>query len=216
MQVSEDCPYPHHGRKLSNLVRYALFLSVLPADLETQVCQCLLITKSTHHHSDPYPITDIVEATQFLLTGSAIRPLLAAPAASTPTIQPYYLAWGTLVSTLVAPGTATPTTALVFKQEQINLQCTAHRDCAFCTDPSHFMGSCPLVEAYIQAGKASQGTNGRLYLPDGRCILRVQGTRCLRECLDRLPALVPEPPSSVVTSGIQWLKKMSQCLHVFH
>ena len=64
------------------------------------------------------------------------------------------------------------------------------------------MGSCPLVEGYIQAGKASRGTNGRLYLPDGRRILRIQGTCCLREWLDQLPALVPAPPSSVVTSGI--------------
>ena len=64
------------------------------------------------------------------------------------------------------------------------------------------MGSCPLVEGYIQAGKASRGTNGHLYLPDGRRILHVQGTRCLCECLDRLPALAPAPPSSVVTSGI--------------
>ena len=64
------------------------------------------------------------------------------------------------------------------------------------------MGSCPLVEGYIQAGKASRGTDGHLYLPDGRRILHIQGTRCLHKCLDRLPALAPAPPSSVVTSGI--------------
>ena len=64
------------------------------------------------------------------------------------------------------------------------------------------MGSCPLVEGYIQAGKASRGTDSRLYLPDGQHIPRVQGTCCLHECLDRLPALAPAPPSSVVTSGI--------------
>ena len=63
------------------------------------------------------------------------------------------------------------------------------------------MGSCPLIEGYIQAGKASRGTDSRLYLPDGWRI-RVQGTCFLRECLDRLPALAPAPPSSVVTSGI--------------
>ena len=74
-----------NGQKLSDLDRDALFLSGLPADLETQVRQRLLITKSTHHPSDPYPIADIVEATQFLLTGSAICPLLAAPAAGMPT-----------------------------------------------------------------------------------------------------------------------------------
>ena len=60
----------------------------------------------------------------------------------------------------------------------------------------------PLIEGYIQAGKASQGTDSCLYLPDGWPIPHVQGTHCLRECLDRLPALAPAPPSSVVTSGI--------------
>ena len=179
-----------------------MFLSGLPADLETQVCQHLLITKSTHHPSDPYPIANIIEATQFLLTSSALCPLLAAPAAGMPTTQPYYPAWAAPVPTPVALRTATPTAASAVKQEQINLQHTAHRDCAFCADPSHFMGGCPLVEGYIQAGKASQGTDGRLYLLDGRRIPRIQGTCCLRECLDWLSALVPAPPSSVVTSGI--------------
>ena len=69
-------------------------------------------------------IADIIEATQFLLTGSALRPLLAAPAAGMPTAQPYYPAWAAPVPTLVALRTATPTTALVVKQEQINLQRT--------------------------------------------------------------------------------------------
>ena len=132
-----------------------MFLSGLPADLETQVRQHLLITKSTHHPSDPYPIANIVEATQFLLTSSALHPLLAAPAAGTPTAQPYYPAWAAPFSTPVALRTAIPIAALAIKQEQINLQHTIRQDCAFCTDPFHFMGSCPLVEGYIQAGKAS-------------------------------------------------------------
>ena len=73
-----------NSRKLSDLDWDALFLSSLPANLETQVRQRLLITKSTHHPSDPYPIADIIEATQFLLTGFALHPLLAAPAAGMP------------------------------------------------------------------------------------------------------------------------------------
>ena len=173
-----------NGRKLSDLDQDALFLSGLPADLETQVRQHLLITKSTDHPSDPYPIADIIEATQFLFTSSALCPLLAAPVAGTPTAQPYYLAWAAPVPTPVAPRTATPTAASAIKQEQINLQCTARQDCAFCADPSHFMGSCPLVEGYIQAGKASRGTDSRLYLPDSWHIPHIQDTRCLCKCLD--------------------------------
>ena len=114
-----------NGQKLLDLDQDALFHSGLPANLETQVRQCLLITKSTHHPSNPYPIANIIEATQFLLTGSALCPLLAAPAASTPTTQPYYPAWAVPVPTLVAPQSATPTTASAVKEEQINLQCTA-------------------------------------------------------------------------------------------
>jgi hypothetical protein len=192
------------GRKLSDLDRDALFMSGLPADLETQVRQRLLITKSAHHPSDPYPIDDTVDATKFLLTGSALRPLAAAPAATAFAAQPYYPAWAAPAPTPVVPQTVTPTAAPVIKQEQLNLQRTARRDCAFCADPSHFMGNCPLVDGYIKAGKASRGTDGRLYLPDGRRIPRVQGTRCLRECLDRLPASAPVASSStsVVTAGI--------------
>ena len=124
-----------NGCKLSDLDQDALFLSGLPANLETQVCQCLLITKSTHHPSNPYPIANIIEATQFLLTGSALHPLVAAPAASTPSAQPYYLAWAALVPIPVVLQTTMPTTASVIKQEQINLQHTAYRDCTFCADP---------------------------------------------------------------------------------
>ena len=116
-----------NGQKLSDLDQDTLFLSSLPANLETQVSQHLLITKSTHHPSNPYPITDIVEATQFLLISSALHPLLAAPAAGTPTTQPYYLAWVAPVPTLVVLRTATPTTASAVKEEQINLQRTACR-----------------------------------------------------------------------------------------
>ena len=83
------------------------------------------------------------------------------------------------------------------------MQCTTCQDCAFCADPAHFMGSCLLIDGYIQAGKASRGTDGRLYLLDGRHIPRVQGTRCLHECLDRLPApMATTQPNSAVTAGI--------------
>ena len=42
-----------NSHKLSDLDRDTLFLSGLPADLGTQVHQHLLITKSTHHPSEP-------------------------------------------------------------------------------------------------------------------------------------------------------------------
>ena len=82
------------------------------------------------------------------------------------------------------------------------MQCTAQKSCMFCADPAHFMGSCPHMDGYIQSGRASRGTDGQLYLPDGKRIPRVPGTRCLRKCLDRLPVPTPGSTSSVVTAGI--------------
>ena len=192
-----------NNRKLSELDWDALFLTGLPVDIETQVCQRLLITKTAHHPSDPYPIDDIVDATKFLLTGSALRPLAAAPVATPYTALPYFPAWAAPPATTMTPQTTIQTAPPVIKQEQVNMQCTVRRDCAFCADPAHFMGSCPLIDRYIQASKASCGTNSRLYLPDRRCIPHIQDTRCLRKCLDRLPApTAATQPNSVITAGI--------------
>ena len=80
-----------NNRKLSKLDQDTLFLTGLPVDIETQVCQRLLITKTAHHPSDPYPIDDIVDATKFLLTGSALRPLAAAPVTTPYTAPPFQL-----------------------------------------------------------------------------------------------------------------------------
>ena len=113
-----------NNRKLSELDQDALFLTGLPVDIETQVRQQLLITKTAHHPSDPYPIDDIVDAAKFLLTGSALRPLAAAPVATPYTAPPYFPAWAAPPATMVTPQTTIQTAPLVIKQEQVNMQCT--------------------------------------------------------------------------------------------
>ena len=161
--------------KLSELDWDALFLTGLPVDIETQVRQQLLITKTAHHPSDPYSI----DAAKFLLTGSALRPLAAAPVTAPYTAPLYFPAWAAPLATTVTPQTTIQTAPPVIKQEQANMQRTACRDCAFCADPAHFMGSCLLVDRYIQAGKASRGTDGRLYstsqMGDASCTFRALG-----------------------------------------
>ena len=94
----------------------------------------------------------MVDAAQFLLTGSTLYPMLAAPTvAATPT-QPYYQAWAAPPAMPAIPQTSTLTAPLAIKQEQVAMQRAARKDCAFYTDPFHFMGSCPLVDGYIHAG----------------------------------------------------------------
>ena len=92
-----------NNHKLSELDWNLLFLSGLPANIENQVHQCLLITKTTHHSSDPYPVDDTVDTAQFLLTGSALHPMLAAPTAAAVPAQPYYPAWAALLALPAIP-----------------------------------------------------------------------------------------------------------------
>ncbi|KAF8548029.1 hypothetical protein OG21DRAFT_1489720 [Imleria badia] len=118
-------------------------------------------------------------------------------------MQPYYLAWALPVQPGPSPQLAAPVAAPVIKQEQLTLRRAGPQLCAFCADPTHFMGSCPHVDAYIQSGRATCGSDNCIYLPDGRRIPCVPGTNCLKECLDRLAAPAATPIiSSAITTGL--------------
>ena len=105
--------------KLSELDWDALFLTGPPVDIETQVRQQLLITKTAHHPSDPYPINDIIDAMKFLLTGSTLCPLAAATVAAPYTILPYFPTWAAPPATTMTPQTTIQTAPPVIKQEQV-------------------------------------------------------------------------------------------------
>ena len=109
------------AKKLSDLDQGALFITGLPADLETQVRQRLYITKTDVHPSDPYPLNDILDATKFLLTGAALRPLAVASPSTAP-VTPYYPAWAAPGPSAPAPSLPAQTAAPVVKQEQTGMQ----------------------------------------------------------------------------------------------
>ena len=173
-----------NGRFLSELNRNTYFPKGLPADLETQVQYQLLITNTVHHPSNPYPIADTAMAALFLLTGTALQPFASSsPTAYTPA-QSYYPAWALQAYPSASPQPLAPVATPAIKQEQLALCQTGPQLCAFCADPTHFMGSCPHVEGYIWSGQATRGTDNRIHLPDGRWIPCVPGTSCLKDCLD--------------------------------
>ncbi|KAF8124195.1 hypothetical protein EV363DRAFT_1454736 [Boletus edulis] len=192
------------ARKLSDLDRDTLFLSRLPEHLKMQVQQCLLITKSTHHLSNPYPVEDTIEAMKFLLTGLALHMLLPPAHLTAPVAQPYYPAWAAPGPAFPTPQTTQLVATPVVKQEQIATQRVVNRNCVFCTDPSHFMGNCPHIEPYIQTSRACRGSDCQLCLPDRRRIPHIPRTCCLKDCLDCLPLLTTTvaAPIPTVTTGI--------------
>ena len=129
----------------------------------------------------------------FLLTGTVLQPLASSSPAAYTLAQPYYPAWASPAHPSASPQPPVPVAAPAIKQEQLALCRPGPQLCAFCADPTHFMGSCPHVEEYIRSGRASRGADNRIHLPDGRQIPRVPGTSCLKDCLDQLTATAVTP-----------------------
>ena len=57
---------------------------------------------------------------------------------------------------------------------------------------------CPVCQEYLNTSKVVRGQFGRLCLPDGTEIPRIQGARCLKEAVDHMAA---SQPSAVASSS---------------
>ncbi|KIJ09842.1 hypothetical protein PAXINDRAFT_17098 [Paxillus involutus ATCC 200175] len=178
--------------KLSVNERDLLFLDGLPHTLAVPVRTRLQYKVPDVHPSDPYPMASTLEAVNFCLTDVPATTSIDAAKQSSP--SPAAPAQTTaLPATAPAPGT-------VMKQEYLAPGSQAARiaTCTFCQDPSHFVPSCQLALAYINEGKLSR-RNGRLCMPDGSPIPRIQGVYGMRNIVDHLlsqPAASTESASS--------------------
>lgn len=63
--------------------------------------------------------------------------------------------------------------------------------CSFCSDPNHFMRTCPLAREYERDGKCVRNADGRLTLPNGSYIPRTIEGRNFAERFDRWHELNP-------------------------
>ncbi|KAF8547109.1 hypothetical protein OG21DRAFT_1490501 [Imleria badia] len=155
------------------------------------------------HTLTPMADTAAAAAAQFLLTGAALHPFASSSPGTLTPMQPYYPAWASPAQPESSPQLAAPVAAPVIKQEQLTLRCTGPQVCTFSADPTYFMSSCPHVDAYIQSGRATRGSDNHIHLPDGRHIPHIPGTNCLKDCLDWLAALAATPiVSSAITTGL--------------
>ncbi|KIO04673.1 hypothetical protein M404DRAFT_26136 [Pisolithus tinctorius Marx 270] len=59
-------------KKLAETERDSMFLNSFPRAIADCICHCLSIVCTDLHPDDPYPLAEVVKATKFLLTGSAL------------------------------------------------------------------------------------------------------------------------------------------------
>ncbi|KIJ10742.1 hypothetical protein PAXINDRAFT_16289 [Paxillus involutus ATCC 200175] len=198
--------------KLSVNERDLLFLDGLPHALAVPVRARLQYKVLDVHPSDPYPMASTLEAANFCLTGTSLRPAYSPytynqppqtfqqqpastqPRNPAPRQQP--------PAQTTTPPATNPALGTVMKQEYPAPGSQAARiaTCAFCQDPSHFVPSCQLALAYINEGKLSC-RNGRLCMPDGSPIPCIQGIYGMRNVVDHLLAQPAASTESTSSSG---------------
>jgi hypothetical protein len=157
-----------------------LYLNGFPSVLQQKIWQCLLIVKQDMHPDDPYLMDNVTTVAKFLLTGSAFRSSLP-PAYNLPRQSaPYQPNRASGQSTIPIPS-YNPPPAIKVKSNQAVQSASL---CKFCAGPGHYMRTCPVCLEYLNSGMVVRGTDGRLYMPDGLDILRMQGGRCFKDAIN--------------------------------
>ena len=161
--------------KLADTQWNILYLDRFPHVLQQKIRECLLIIKQDVHPDDPYPMNDVMDVAKFLLTGSAFRSFLPLVIGNIAPPTPYQPA-----RALVPPFIPTSLYVLLvaIKVETNQVACPP-MTCMFCAGPGHMMWMCLVCQAYLNTGKVVRGQFGRLCLPDGTEIPRIQGAQCL-------------------------------------
>ena len=144
-----------------------MFLAGFPMPLQDRICHMLAIVKLDVHPDDPYLMDNVIAAAKFLLTGSAFQstmpPIANAPQPNAHQPTPYRPFQGSTQPTVPVPS-FNPPPAL---KTEANVTAHAALLCNWCVDLGHFTCNCHDAHEWINAGRVIQGTDNRLYMPDG-------------------------------------------------
>ncbi|KAJ7258618.1 hypothetical protein C8J57DRAFT_1073625 [Mycena rebaudengoi] len=162
--------------------------AIAPAHLWARVHQRLQIKKPDVHPDDPYELTDLHEAVQFVLSDTssghvATNPSNSPPASSSaPEIkqEPGISALLESMNGLIKVLTAQQQQQLQRAPQSQPLSPRTDLNCSYCSEPGHFIIKCPHVDEDIQAGKCKRDTEGRVTLPSGAFVPRRVEGRNLR------------------------------------
>ncbi|CAK5283498.1 unnamed protein product [Mycena citricolor] len=162
--------------------------AISASSLWPRVHQRLQVKKPDVHPDDPYDITDMNEAMEFVLADSSfgsVAPPTTSPSPSVPVKQESEPNIAQLIESMnglmkVLAAQAAVTAQAVAAQQSIRTAPSAMtvnstpRDltCSYCSENGHFIIRCPHVDEDIQAGKCKRNTEGQVVLPSGAYIPR--------------------------------------------
>jgi hypothetical protein len=162
--------------------------AIAPAHLWARVHQRLQIKKPDVHPDDPYELTDLHEAVQFVLSDTSSGHVATNPSnsptasSSAPEIkqEPGISALLESMNGLIKVLTAQQQQQLQRAPQSQPLSPRTDLNCSYCSEPGHFIIKCPHVDEDIQAGKCKRDTEGRVTLPSGAFVPRRVEGRNLR------------------------------------
>ncbi|KIY45824.1 hypothetical protein FISHEDRAFT_48467, partial [Fistulina hepatica ATCC 64428] len=191
--------------KISDTEASRMLFATLDARIINAVASRLAIVKSDHFPSDPYPLEDLQNAIEWVLTGTATNLALIAPAAAptlnvmltfpygqrtmpSPSVDPKRedLSEQALIASLLGAAQAPQIpVANPYIQRQTNGRPNQpparNGNCNYCGGYGHYISDCPEVEVDMHAGMCRRNHFHHIVLPSGAHLPRLHPCTKLSE-----------------------------------
>ena len=167
------------------------FRGLSPA-LEVRVQECLQQKFVDHLPDDPYPLSDIFEAANYIIMSTAYMPF-APPQPPLPQILP--IVAPAPIQTPVQVNALTAVMDDIAEQIKWTVQdqlasaatqtsAPGSSTCSFCGVAGHYMRECETVATFIRAGKCKRSAEGKIVLPTGAMAPRGAPGTLLRDRIE--------------------------------
>ena len=156
---------------ISDIEQSRGFFQGLQPTLEGRVCERLQQRFIDHFPDDPYPLSDIFEAADFILRSSAS--LLASPRSQPhplpiPAISDPSPTQSDPIDTIIAALTEKVAQIIQDKLTPASASISAPDSlCRFCGGAGHFVRTCKVAEDFVCSGKCKRHPDGKITLPTG-------------------------------------------------
>ncbi|KAJ7279556.1 hypothetical protein C8J57DRAFT_1037050, partial [Mycena rebaudengoi] len=155
--------------------------AIAPQSLWERVHQRLQIKKPDVHPQDPYDLTDLNEAVEFVLADTSIAPVSTAAAHSSPSSHQTEIKTEPGIAALLESVSGLIKVLTTQQQQQHshsalpaaqNSQTPRPPGCSYCSELGHFIANCGHVTTDIQAGKCKRDADNCVVLPSGAFVPR--------------------------------------------
>jgi hypothetical protein len=179
--------------RLSDGEQSRAFIRGFQTSLWLKIEQRLQLTMPTHDQDDPYPLTAVHGAAQYVLHGTSTDLLTPSPATTAesstspaPTIKTEDMTsmFERLTETFIkalAQQQGRPTSDERVQRQAKNI---SEAICNFCGVKGHMMRECPLCQEYVTAGKCKRNIDNKIVLPSGAFLPRDIPGQYMKERFD--------------------------------